>query len=78
MVSWAHRSPQPNGMSIGAAIFAGLTSVTDRQFDRPRYSVGNNRPHARTYVVLRCSLTTLSTNHSHQTLLAAITAAYTN
>jgi len=42
----------PNGSSIGAAVFAGLTSVTDRQTDqqteRPRYSVGNNRPHLRT------------------------------
>jgi len=28
--------------------FAGLTSVTDRQTDRPRYSVGRNRPHLRT------------------------------
>jgi len=28
---------------IGSAVFAGLTSVTDR----PRYSVGNNRPHLR-------------------------------
>jgi len=25
----------PNGISIGAAVFAGLTSVTDRQTDRP-------------------------------------------
>jgi len=48
----------PNGISIGAAVFAGLTSVTDRQTDRqtdsPRYSVGNNRLHM--YVVLRCDL----------------------
>jgi len=38
----------PNGISIGSAVSAGLTSVTDRQTDRPRYSVGNNRPHLRT------------------------------
>jgi len=38
----------PNGISIGAAVFAGLTNVTDRQTDRPCYSVGNNRPHLRT------------------------------
>jgi len=42
----------PNGISIGAAVFAGLTSVTDRQTDRhtdrPRYSVGNNWPYLRT------------------------------
>jgi len=43
-----------NGISIASAVFAGLTSVTDQQTDRPRYSVGNNRPH--TYVVLRCCL----------------------
>jgi len=34
---------------------------TDRQTDRPtdrprRYSVCNNRPHLRTYIVLRCGL----------------------
>jgi len=47
MVSWAHRVINPNGISIGSAVFAGLTSVTDRQtdVDRPRYSVGSNRPH---------------------------------
>ena len=45
----------PNGISIGSAILAGLTSVTDRQTDRQtRYSVGNNRP--TTYVVLQCRL----------------------
>jgi len=38
---------KPNGISIGSAIFAGLTSVTDRQTDRPHYSVGNNRLHLR-------------------------------
>jgi len=46
----------PNGISIGSAVFAGLTSVTDRQTDllqtdrqtdRPRYSVGNSRSHLR-------------------------------
>ena len=30
-----------NGISIGAAVFVWFTSVTDRQTDRPRYSVGN-------------------------------------
>jgi len=42
-------------MSIGSVVFAGITSVTDRptdrQTDRPRYSVA-----ASTYVVLRCGL----------------------
>jgi len=35
----------PDGISIGSAVFAGVTSVTDRPTDRPRYSVSNNRPH---------------------------------
>jgi len=34
----------PNGISIGSAIVAGLT-VTYRPTDRPHYSVGNNRQH---------------------------------
>ena len=38
----------PNGISIGAAVFAELTSMTDRPTDRPRYTVGNNKPHLRT------------------------------
>jgi len=35
----------PNGMSIGSVVFARLTIVTDRQTDRPRYCIYNNRPH---------------------------------
>jgi len=47
----------PNGISIGAALFAGLISVTDRQTDRPTdhdtrsVTIGRTRPY-----VLRCSL----------------------
>jgi len=37
----------PNGISIGSAVFAELTSVTDRHTNRPRYTVGNNKPHLR-------------------------------
>jgi len=37
----------PSGISIGSAVFAGLTIVTDRPIDRPRYSVCSNRPHLR-------------------------------
>jgi len=37
----------PNGIWTGTAVFAGLTSLTDRPTDRPHYSVGNNRPHLR-------------------------------
>jgi len=33
--------------------FAGITTVTDRQTDRPRYSVCNNRPHLRAYYWMR-------------------------
>ena len=29
------RAHNPNGISIGSAVFAGLTSVTDRQTDQP-------------------------------------------
>ena len=39
------RALNPNGISIGEAVFAELTSVTDRQ--TTLYSVGNNRPHIR-------------------------------
>jgi len=34
MIAWAIRALNPNGISIGAAVFAGLTSETDRQTDR--------------------------------------------
>jgi len=37
----------PNGISIGSAVFAGITTVTDRPSDTPRYSVCNNRSHLR-------------------------------
>jgi len=39
------RVHNPSGISIGATVSAGLTIVTDRPTDRPRYSVCNNRPH---------------------------------
>jgi len=49
----------PNGISIGSAVFAGLTGVTDiptnRQTDIPLYSIVNNKPHF-SYLVLRCGL----------------------
>jgi len=37
--SLGHPSQHLNGISIGSAVFAGLTIVTGRQTDRPRYSV---------------------------------------
>jgi len=42
------RVPIPNCISIGAAVFAVLTSVTDRQTERPRYSVSNSGLHLHT------------------------------
>ena len=36
MLPWADPSPYPNGISIGSAVFAGLTIVKDdRQTDGP-------------------------------------------
>jgi len=42
-----------NGISIGSVVFEGLTNVRYRPTDRPRYSVGNNRPHLCTIVSYR-------------------------
>jgi len=43
---WSIRVHSPNDMSIGSAVFARLTLVTDRPIERPtdrsRYSVCNN------------------------------------
>jgi len=47
MVHWA-LVHNPNGISISSAVFALLMTVTDRQTDRPHYSVSNNRPQLRT------------------------------
>jgi len=40
----------PNGISIGSAVFAGIVIVTDRQTDQDRQTklLGNNRPHLHT------------------------------
>jgi len=47
MVHWVHPTLHSkwHGILISSAIFAGLTTVTDRQTDRPCYSVHHNRPH---------------------------------
>ena len=49
------RDQGTNGISVGSAVFAGLTTVTnrqtDRQTDRSRYFVCNNRPHLRSTAV---------------------------
>jgi len=43
MVPWAHQVLNPNGISIGAAVFAGLTSVTHRQTDHATRLVTTGR-----------------------------------
>jgi len=45
MVPWATRVNIPDSTTIGSAVFAGITVVTDRQTDRPRYSICSNRLH---------------------------------
>jgi len=40
MVPWVHPSHNPIGISIGSAVFAGLTSVTDRPTDRQTTLLG--------------------------------------
>jgi len=47
MVTWAHTSPQTKRHLDGFSCFTGLTIVTDRPTNRPRYSICNNRPHRR-------------------------------
>ena len=44
----------PNGISIGSAGFAVLTTVTDRQTHRPRYVCSNNRPQSEASGVQDC------------------------
>ena len=47
--SLVHPIHKPNSISIGSAVFVGLTTVrdqpTDRTTDRPHYCACNNRPH---------------------------------
>jgi len=40
-----------NGISIGSAVFAGLTIVTDQPTNRPRYSISSNRLHLANTVI---------------------------
>jgi len=46
------RDHNPNNISIGSAIFAGLTTVTDKQADHTTLSITTGH----IYVALRCSL----------------------
>ena len=40
VIPWAYQSHNPNGILIGSAVFAGLTSVTNRPTDRPTTLLG--------------------------------------
>jgi len=58
------RLSTPNGISIGSAVFASLTTVTDEQTNEPRYSVSNNRPHLRNYKHLHGAQSTTTDSES--------------
>ena len=55
MLSWPTGVHNPKGISIGSAVFAGTTAVTDRQTDRPTdhatWSVTIGRIYVRSTVV---------------------------
>jgi len=53
--SLAHPSPQPKRHLDRFSCFC-RAHYCDRPTDRPHYSVGNNRPHLSTYIVLGCGL----------------------
>jgi len=46
----------PNGMSIGSAVFAGLTTATDQPTDRQTHHATQSATTGRIYIVVRCSL----------------------
>jgi len=52
--AWAQASRQPNAISVGSSICAGLTVVSNRQTDRPRYMCSKS-PHLPT-PCMRCGL----------------------
>jgi len=51
VVPWADVGQSPNDITIGSAVFAGFTNVTNRQTNRhtrigiSRYSACSSRPH---------------------------------
>ena len=65
MAPLAHQSPLLKRHLDHFIGFAGLTIVTDRQRDRPRYSVCNNRPHL--YVGTPClkNIPPITLTHVH-------------
>jgi len=50
------RDQGTNGISVGSAVFAGLTTVTNRQTDRQTDHATSSVTTGRIYVVLRCGL----------------------
>ena len=53
----------PNGSSIGAAVFAGLTSVTDRPTDHATRSVRIGRIYIRSTAMRPSNTTNVSISH---------------
>ena len=51
------RAHNPNGISVGLAVFAGLKAVTDKQKDHQTTLLALYQQAASTYIVLRCSVT---------------------
>jgi len=43
---WANTSLPPNSISIGSSVFAGITSVLNKQMDSQTYSPRNGRYHS--------------------------------
>ena len=66
MVPWAHESPQPKWHldRLSRFLQGSLVWQTDRQTDRPRYFVGNNRPHIRRSTAMRPKKQSVATNSS--------------
>jgi len=58
------RDLNPNGISIGAAVFAGLNSVTDRQTDRQTDHATRSVTIGRIYV--HCTVMRPKLHHYHQ------------
>jgi len=61
------RVHNPNGISIGSAIYAGLMVVTDQQTDHATRSATIGR----IYVVLRCDLKTKKKQHYKPVLVSS-------
>ena len=58
MVPWSYSSPHPKRHLSRFSRFCRLTVVTNRQTDRPRYSVCSSRPHLASEIGKRISVNT--------------------